>query len=159
VIDSLRVEHAFLRESEEATGPSPMVDSEADVITWWTFAGGRANLLLARMIEAELGGKCVSRNTSISCKEGAGKSQAALRGFVHQLAAEGRPNEADARMWADAAVGRGRVSKFAPCLPGEALAAYLAERMMDVDGGRAAVRAGAGAGSVRGSNSSRPSSR
>jgi ATP-dependent Lhr-like helicase len=144
LFDSLKAEHTFLRESEEAAGPSPMVDDGADVITWWTFAGGRANLLLARMIEAELGGKCVSRNTSVTCKEEAGKSQAALRELLRKLAAEERPNEGDARRWTDATVGRGRASKFAPCLPREALTAYLAERMTDVDGARAAVRVGAG---------------
>ncbi|XXY16189.1 DEAD/DEAH box helicase [Sorangium sp. So ce216] len=149
LIDSLRVEHAFLREADECKGPSPMVDDGGDTVIWWTFAGGRANLLLARMIEAELGGKCVSRNTSITCREEAGKSQTALRQVVRKLAAEGRPNDADARRWADAAAGRGRVSKFAPCLTEEALTAYLVERMMDVEGAREAARGGAGfAGSI-----------
>lgn len=138
LIGELRAEHAFLRDEDSL---APMIDEAGDVVTWWTFAGGRANLLLARMIEAELGGKCVSRNTSITCKEEAGKSAAALRELARKLAAEGRPNEADARRWADAAPGRGRVSKFAPCLPAEALTGYLAERLMDIAGARAAVAA------------------
>jgi ATP-dependent helicase Lhr and Lhr-like helicase len=142
LIESLRQEHAFLREAEG--GRSPMVNEGAGVITWWTFAGGKANLLLARLIEAQLGGKCVSRNTSITCREEAGNSEAALREVVQTLAADRRPSDTDARTWAEAAGGKGRVSKFAPCLPEEMLAAYLAERMMDIDGARAAVDAGAG---------------
>jgi|HubBroStandDraft_6_1064221.scaffolds.fasta_scaffold355788_2 hypothetical protein len=52
---------------------------------------------------------------------------------------EGRPDDADARRWADSAAGRGRGSKFAPCLPDDALTAYLAERLMDVEGAWGAV--------------------
>jgi ATP-dependent Lhr-like helicase len=140
LIDELRGEHAFLRDAAD-DGPAPMVDEGNEAITWWTFAGGSANLLLARMIEAELGGKCVSRNTSITCKEAAGKSLGALGELCDKLAAEQRPDNADARRCADSATGRGRVSKFVPCLPEEALTAYLAERMMDVEGARAVVRA------------------
>jgi ATP-dependent helicase Lhr and Lhr-like helicase len=145
LLDALRLDHAFLRDAGDASedGPAPMVDEGDEAVTWWTFAGGRANLLLARVIEAELGGKCVSRNTSITCKEAAGKSVGALRELCRKLAAEGRPDDADARRWADSAAGRGRVSKFAPCLPDDALTAYLAERLMDVEGARAAVDAAA----------------
>ena len=133
VIERLREEHAFLREGEQA----PMV-SEGDGITWWTFAGARANQLLARVIEGDLGGRCVVRDTSISCREGAGASVVALRDLVKRLAAEGRPNVEDARRFPTPS-GRARLSKFEACLPEALVLDLLRERAVDETGARAAV--------------------
>jgi len=133
VIERLREEHAFLREGEQA----PMV-LEGDGITWWTFAGARANQLLARVIEGELGGRCVVRDTSISCREAAGASVVGLRDLVKQLAAEGRPNLEDARRFPTPS-GRARLSKFEPCLPEALVLDLLRERAVDETGARAAV--------------------
>ena len=133
VIARLREEHSFLRDGEHA----PMV-SEGDGITWWTFAGARANQLLARVIEGELGGRCVVRDTSISCWEAAGASVVALRELVKRLAAEGRPNLEDARRFPTPS-GRARLSKFEPCLPEALVLDLLRERAVDETGARAAV--------------------
>jgi len=133
VIARLREEHAFLRDGERA----PMV-SEDGGVTWWTFAGARANQLLARMIEGELGGRCVVRDTSISCKDEASASVAALRELVRRLATEGRPTEEDGRRFGTSA-GKARLSKFEPCLPEGLLLELAAERALDMWGAQAAV--------------------
>jgi ATP-dependent Lhr-like helicase len=131
VIARLRKEHSFLRDGERA----PMV-SERDGITWWTFAGARANQLLARVIEGELGGRCVVRDTSISCRDEAGSSVVGLRDLVRRLMEEHRPNAEDARRFATPS-GRARLSKFEPCLPPALLLDLLSERAVDVVGARA----------------------
>jgi ATP-dependent helicase Lhr and Lhr-like helicase len=133
VIQSLRAEHEFLRDH-----PSPMVSSPKG-ITLWTFAGGAANLLLARMIEAELSGKCVVRNVSITCQDEAGQSDAALRDLLARWAAAGRPSHEDALAFAQRSAGRARVSKFQPCLPERLLMALLAEVVTDAPGARRAL--------------------
>lgn len=135
VIARLREEHAFLRDGDHA----PMV-SESDGIAWWTFAGARANQLLARVIEGELGGRCVVRDTSISCRDEAGRSVAALRDLVSRLSEQHRPNVEDARRFA-APTGKARLSKFEACLPETLLADLAGERAVDVAGARAVVSA------------------
>jgi ATP-dependent Lhr-like helicase len=135
VIARLREEHAFLRDGEHA----PMV-SESDGIAWWTFAGARANQLLARIIEGELGGRCVVRDTSISCRDEAGGSVAALRELVRGLSKQHRPGAEDARRFATP-TGRARLSKFEACLPETLLADLAGERAVDVAGARAVLSA------------------
>jgi len=130
----MRVEHAFL-DDEGGT----LVD-EGESITWWNFAGGGANVLLARLLERELGGSCVSRNVSITLKEEAGQSLVAVREALAGLAAAGRPNEEDGRRFAEGA-SRGRVSKFQVCLPEGLLLDLLARAVLDVEGGRRVVGA------------------
>lgn len=136
-MQGLRAEHAFLRALDD---PAPMVSGPSEV-TWWTFAGGRANALLARMIEAELGGKCTVRNASITCRDGAGKSVSALRDSVAQWQRETRPGRADALRFVSDST---RISKFQPCLPPALLAELTAVLTLDVAGAAAVVaRAGA----------------
>ena len=141
-MQTLRAEHSFL-----ADEPSPITRSGQD-LEWWTFAGGRANNLLAKLIEEELGGKCTVRNSSITCKESAGKSELALRKLIRQLANDGRPHREDARRHAQSAA-RSRVSKFEPCLPEGLLCDLLAEMVVDEVGARRAVEAASGAGDLR----------
>jgi ATP-dependent helicase Lhr and Lhr-like helicase len=129
---AMRGEYAFLRDE-----PSPML-SAPEEITWHTYAGGKANLLLARMIEADLGGRCVVRNTSIACRDAAGQSVAALRNWVAEAAAQSRPNLDDLRRHARTAA-RTRVSKFQPCLPDILLDDIFAERVVDGEGARKAL--------------------
>jgi ATP-dependent Lhr-like helicase len=50
VVTTMRADHAFLRDGEE------LVEDGTNDITWHNFAGGAANLLLARVLERELGG-------------------------------------------------------------------------------------------------------
>ncbi len=133
--DGMREEHGFLRDER-----APMVQ-EGDGITWWTCAGARANQLLARVIEGELGGRCVVRDMSITCREGAGSSVVGLRELVRRLADEGRPSAEDARRFATPA-GRARLSKFEPCLPAELLLDLVVERAVDVAAARTTVAGG-----------------
>jgi ATP-dependent Lhr-like helicase len=131
VIESLRAEHEFLRDED-----APMLISSAE-ITWWTWAGGRANLLLGQMIEKDLGGKVVVRNESLTCKDEAGASIEGLRLWVEQARATGRPTEADVIALASGAV-RYQLTKFQPCLP-EAVEARLLAGAVDAVGARMAL--------------------
>lgn len=126
----MREEHAFLRDGE-------VVHDGREGPTWWTFAGGRANLLLARMIEADLGSACTVRNTSLTWKSKDG-SKEALRDFIARMREARRPTPEDARAFAAAGTSR-RLTKFEPCLPPEHLFALVAERALDLVGAQAAV--------------------
>lgn len=124
-----RSEHTFLHDA-----PAPLLDS-GDHLEWWTFAGGGANLLLARMLEAELGEKVTSGNTSVRFKEKAGESLVAVRQAIDAVAERGGPTASDAARFAIGAT-RGRLSKFDRCLPEEMLARLIVEAALDVDGAR-----------------------
>jgi ATP-dependent Lhr-like helicase len=127
VIATLRLEHEFLQLSR-----APMlVDGEE--ISWWTFAGGRANLLLAKLIETELGGTVIVRNESLTCRGSAGESIARLQDWLTNLRVAGRPNSADALRLASAAA-RSRISKFEPCLPESILDRLAAAMIVDIEG-------------------------
>ncbi len=131
----LRAEYNFLHDA-----PAPLMALPNDGMRWWTFAGGRANTLLARMLETELGGRCVVRNTSIDLLGDAGLSPVAIRQTIRQFAATGRPNEQDARRYADGAV-RTRVSKFEECLPEHLLHRLWSRAGLDLHGAEDAVTA------------------
>ena len=109
VIASLRAEHEFLRSSE-----APMLVA-GEEITWWTHAGGRANLLLAKLTEAELGGTVTVRNESLTPRGEAGQSVARLQT---------------------------RISKFEACLPAAIVDKLAAEMVVDGVGARAVVECG-----------------
>lgn len=143
VLETSRAEHLFLH--DEAL---PLL-AEGDDLVLWTFAGGAANVLLARMIEAELGGQVVSRNTSLTLKDEAAKSAAAVRALLAKWREEQRPTVADARVHAEGAV-RGRVSKFQGCLPEALLLDLLVTSAVDVEGARRVVGEGRPADGHRG---------
>ncbi len=124
VLETTRAEHAFLRDA-----PAPMIETQ-DQITWHTFAGGAANLLLARMLTAELGGEHVVRNTSLTLKGEAAKSVVAVRQVLDAMSHVGRPTEADAALHAVSATNT-RLSKFEPCLPEPLLRDLLARSLLD----------------------------
>jgi len=90
------------------------------------------------MLEAELGGKAVVRNESMTLKGDAGKSVVAMRQVLERWHVEGRPTLEDAVRFA-AQGARARVSKFEPCLPEPVLARLMADAVVDVEGARAAV--------------------
>jgi ATP-dependent Lhr-like helicase len=123
IITEQRQEHTFLRDT-----PQPFI-RDSGGLTWWNFAGGRANLLLARMLEAELGGSVVARDSSITLKAEAAASEFGVRQFLAHLAENGRPNLADALHHTNP--GASRLSKFQPCLPDELLADLEAGQTMD----------------------------
>jgi ATP-dependent Lhr-like helicase len=134
-LNALRLErarHAFLRDAER-----PFVETTAE-ITWWTFAGGAANLVLARLFERALGEKVTATNHRISFRGRAGESLAAVQGVITTLRDTGRPTSDDALdLVSD--VARQRLSKFEPCLPDRSLRALQAEKLFDVTGARRAL--------------------
>ncbi len=132
VIASQREEHAFLpREG------SCLVDTTGGV-RWWNFAGGAANQLLARTLDAMLGGAVTADDLGVTFREGAGASEAGVRAALARLRDEGRPDLGDARAAVTAMSAAQRVSKFQPCLTPEMEADLLVEALVDVEGARAA---------------------
>jgi ATP-dependent Lhr-like helicase len=129
VIETSRAEYAFLHDA-----PSPILET-SETLEWWTFAGGGANLLLARMLEAELGEKVTSNDHSIRFKEKAGESGVALRQALDKLRQRGAPNAEDCATFALGG-GKKRFSKFDPCLPEDLLGRLVVESSLDVEGAR-----------------------
>lgn len=131
VVDELRDAYPFLAADE----PAPLV-SEANRVRWWTFAGGRANNLLAALLTPVLGTKISANNLCVTFSEGAAASDVAIRDGIRGL--RGDVTWARARSVAPAAA-RGRLSKFQPCLPEELELDLLARNLMDVNGANLAV--------------------
>jgi ATP-dependent Lhr-like helicase len=132
VIQTMRAEHAFLSEGRELL-------NQKDTVEWWTFAGGAANTLLARMLEREFGGRVVARNTHLTLADKAGQSVAAVRESLRRWREERRPSAADARALAPA-TAKAELSKFEPCLPDAQLAELQMSRLFDVHGAVRAVQ-------------------
>jgi len=131
-----RALHAFLKETDVE---APVVEAAAEV-SWWTFAGGAANLLLARMLAKELGEKVFSTNFRVTFREGAASSIVRVRDAIETLRAAGRPSDEDALGFASEA-SKTRLSKFEPCLPPAKLHALQARTLFDLPAARAALSA------------------
>ena len=110
--------------------PMPLVEAENEIV-WHTFLGGKANNLLARMLEEQLGEHVVPGNMAIKMRGGAAQSGTAVRDASRALMAEGAITEADAMRHA-AGCARGALSKFQPCLPEELELRFLARRVVEV---------------------------
>ena len=134
-LDELRASYAFLGD-----GDAPLV-SEAARLRWWTFAGGRANALLAALLQDALGDKVTSNNLCVSLSGDAARSDAAVADAIRALRVPGRLSWATARAFA-ADAARGRVSQFQACLPEPLEQDLLARSLLDVDGARDAVAQG-----------------
>lgn len=106
---TIRAEYTFLRDN-----PMPFSE-EPGTLRWWTFAGGKANNLLAHLLEKKLGGKVTPNNTALTFSLGAEKSEAAIRLAVRELKESGGPTEEDT-LAAAANAAKTRLSKFSPCL-------------------------------------------
>ncbi len=119
----IRSEYQFLDHDSETT-----LAPDGNGYRLWTFRGGKANNLLAKVLETKLGEKITSSNFSIGFKEHAGESEAAIRNALAELRDEQRPNHEDAVRLAELCA-RGRLSKFEPCLPDRLLNEYLAEQL------------------------------
>ncbi len=117
-----RADHAFLDEAGET------LVQDSGGFRLWNFAGGRYNNVLASVLEGALGENVTSGNLSIGLREGAGKSEVAIRQALDRLREEGRPGTADALAYAEG-LDRVRLSKFQPCLPRELEVRYLAEAL------------------------------
>jgi ATP-dependent Lhr-like helicase len=133
ILDTMRAEHAFLRDGNE------LLDQK-DAMEWWTFAGGAANTLLARMLERELGGRVIARNTHLTLVDQAGGSIAAVREGIARWRASAAPSSNDAYALAPLAA-RTELSKFEPCLPAAQLAELQAARLFDLRGARSTLSA------------------
>gem|GEM_PF-1809181 len=124
-MQELREQHAFLQ--AEGDTLEPTVTGHR----LWTFAGGKRNNLLAKVLEEQLGSKVTNNNLYLSFTEEAGKSEAAIRAALEALQASNRPNHGDALKFA-ASCARGILSKFESCLPDTLLNQYQAERLTAV---------------------------
>ena len=131
-IAGLRAEHYFLRDGDD------LIEHGRSEITWHNFAGGGANVLLARILEREIGGHVVSRNTSLTFTKEAAQSKSAVRAALQTLGDQGRPSWRDALRFAPDAT-HSRVSKFLPCLPDEQARALLVEKLVDITTARRLV--------------------
>ena len=128
-LDELREEHAFLRDADVPLVPN------AGGLRLWNFAGGRANNLLAKTLEGILGEKVTTSNLAIGFREGAAKSEVAIRQAIERLVAEERPNARDAITYT-AGLDSVRLSKFQPCLSPRLESEYLADSLTDARGAR-----------------------
>jgi len=126
----VRAEHSFLADTVDG-----LVDGGQEEITWHDFAGGAANILLARLLERELGGRVISRNTSLTFTKDAGKSIAAVRQAIAALRDQDRPQWPDGLRFAPDAT-RSRFSKFQPCLPDHLARDIMVEKLVDLAGAR-----------------------
>jgi ATP-dependent Lhr-like helicase len=130
-----------LRQEHASIPPEGLfLQRKVDGYRLWTFAGGRANNLLAKVLEDRLGGKVTSSNLYLNLQGASGKSQAAITAAIEELRAAARPNSADALRFA-ASCARGRLSKFEPCLTDRLAAAFMAETLTDAEGAAKALGA------------------
>ncbi len=137
----MRADYYFLREG------AVMLEAGEEEIIWHDFAGGGANLLLARMLEEELGGMVRGNNTRLALMGAAGRSMVAVRQVLRRWHAEGRPTLEDALRFAPDPE-RTRLSKFLPCLPPEMARELVVARLVDLDGARGAIAEAVGAAGV-----------
>ncbi|XXT25142.1 DEAD/DEAH box helicase [Sorangium sp. So ce429] len=119
-----RAGHAFLDDE-----PMPIVEG-ANEIVWHTFLGGRANNLIARLLEERLGPHVAPGNLAIKLRGDAIRSVLAVREAARALLAPGAISEADAVRHA-ASCAREPLSKFQPCLPEELELRFLARRLVE----------------------------
>lgn len=107
---------------EEGTAP---LEHHPDGVQWHIFAGRAVNRLLAAGLERKSGKKWVAGNLSLRCKDIAFTATSDAIRSLADLNWE--------RVATDAAreMARGMLSKFQPCLPEEAEARLLSERLRD----------------------------
>jgi ATP-dependent Lhr-like helicase len=104
----------------------------------WTFGGGKANNLLARVLEEQLGEKVVVDNLYLGFRGDAARSDAAIRPALSALRLASRPSHDDALRLAEGCA-RGRLSKFQPCLPPRLESELLAESLTDAPAARSVL--------------------
>lgn len=120
-----RAAHAFLDDE-----PMPLVEGTNELV-WHTFLGGRANHLLARLLEERLGPHVIPGNLAVKVRGDAALSGAAVREAIRALLTPGAVTESDAARHA-ASCARGELSKFQPCLPPELELRFLARRLLEL---------------------------
>jgi ATP-dependent Lhr-like helicase len=124
-----RAELSFVRDE-----PMP-ITLDGVKLRVWTFAGGRINNTLARLLEHKLGGQVSASNIAVAVGGEAAQSTVAIRQALRELAAPGAWDEELARRLAGGCA-RGRLSKFRPCLSERLELLLLRDSLMDVEGTR-----------------------
>lgn len=104
----------------------------------WTFGGGKANNLLAQVLEEKLGEKVVVDNLYLGFRGDAARSESAIRQALAELRRDARPDHGDALRLAEGCA-RGRLTKFQPCLPPRLECEFLAEVLTDAAAARAVI--------------------
>lgn len=132
VITQLREEYVFLRESA-----APLVSGDGGV-KWWTFAGGRANSLLAVLLRERLDGRVAANNLCVTFSDLAAGSTGEISVAIAALAEPGVVSWQTARQYTSTS-GRRRISKFQPCLPKDLELDLLARSLCDVDASQTIV--------------------
>jgi ATP-dependent helicase Lhr and Lhr-like helicase len=132
------IELAALREDYSELFGSGSITLEAtnDGAQWHTFAGGGINRLLAAGMSLTSGSRWVAGNLSLRCKD---ISLDRARAAICALCEVDWPRLA---LGAAQAAARGPLSKFQPCLPADAEARFLTERLLDLPGTMRFLRSG-----------------
>jgi ATP-dependent Lhr-like helicase len=132
-IEAIRAEYGFLDRE-----PGLDLASDDNGYRLWTFAGGRANNLLGKVLESELGETITLDNRYIGFRDQAAKSSAAIADAIARLVETRRPSDEDALRFASLAAHR-RLSKFQPCLTDRLEAIFLADELTDPTASRRAL--------------------
>ncbi len=103
---------------------------ETDGLSLWTFAGGRANHVVAKVLQELIGEKVTADNLRIRFRSGAADVEK-IQGAMQVLAEEHRPNREDA-LRVVVKIAKAKLSKFQPCLPPEQEAEVLVGRLVDL---------------------------
>ena len=123
-IHGMREEHAFLREGSDQLHERP-----DRALEWWTFAGGRANHLLAAALQERLGDKIVADSLRLRFEREVAAAPTVLSAAIHGLGES--LCDGDAERLAAQRV-RGNLSKFQACLPRAIEDRFLASRLFSV---------------------------
>ena len=126
VLEEMRSASEYLRDE-----PFPLQADGANV-KWHTWAGGKANALLAALLHAKLGDRVSSDNTCVTFSSHAADSDVAIRQAIRELAQPGSMS-VEAAMPYVSERARSRLSKFQPCLPEDIELRFLADRLFDVE--------------------------
>ena len=123
-LTELRAEYEFL----DAEGETLLDDPEG--VALWNFAGGRANNLLAKVLEKRVGSRVMASNLVLRFRDDAGKSLVAVKQALQLMTLEQCPSYADALDHA-ATCSRAQLSKFQPCLTEDLENELLARRVTE----------------------------
>ena len=133
VLVEIRSGYEFLRQLEVPLTP------EGNRMVLWTFAGGRANTLLAHLLQDDLGSRVTANNLKITFSEEAGLSDAAILRALRSLG-ELSVMQLMERARTMVPVTHARLSKFQACLPPELVARLYSKTSLDPDGAFSILR-------------------
>jgi ATP-dependent Lhr-like helicase len=132
LLDAARATYRML---DLSGGRRPVVQ-DGDRIVWHTFAGGRINAVLARLLALELNGVAVTHsNLSVKVKTRLADVQWAIAAVLEQLRGGAEP---PLDQWAeyDTTAQAAVLSAFQGCLPAWAEQEFLREAFLDLPGAR-----------------------